>query len=136
MPRPVTHPATNTDRWTKAAVKRVVRPILGPNARVWSTVGRVYVGLEVRGRRVVIAAGKTWAELIDGAMLKPLAAVERARESGEIQGLIAGRVEVADTSPSVGAGVNVDADTSPSVGAESADTSGAVAATLPELRPF
>lgn len=94
MPEP-THPALK-DRWTRADVKRIARRILGPNARVWSTTGRVYMGLATpSGGRVVVAAGSTWQELIDSALVKPLGALERAREAGKLDGLIAPTVETA-----------------------------------------
>jgi hypothetical protein len=91
------------DRWTRADVKRLARKVIGPNARVWVHQGRCLLGIEaparkVRGEvpkgprpRMVIAAGGSWAELVDRGFVGALKAYEKAAAEGHVPSLASRR---------------------------------------------
>jgi hypothetical protein len=71
------------DGWTKADVKRLARRFLGERARVWSRIGRVYVGLETpSGQRLIVGTGKSWADLVQRTFVDALRAYDKFKAAG------------------------------------------------------
>jgi hypothetical protein len=90
------------DGWTKVDVKRLARKVLGKNARAWAVGHRRYVGVETHGgRRLVLAAASTWAELARVAFVLPLEAAEKAKAAGfDVKGIRQAVIEAYSGAPS------------------------------------